>query len=31
MRGSIVKRSQWSWALVVELGRDATGKRKQKW
>jgi len=32
MRGSIVKRSRWSWALVVDQGRDpVTKKRKQKW
>jgi integrase len=31
MRGSIVRRSKASWALVVDLGRDATGRRKQKW
>lgn len=31
MRGSIVKRSRWSWSLVVDKGRDANGKRKQKW
>ncbi len=32
MRGSIVKRSQTSWALVVDQGRDpVTRKRKQKW
>jgi integrase len=32
MRGSIVKRSKTSWALVVDQGRDpTTGKRKQKW
>lgn len=31
MRGSIIKRSRTSWALVVDQGRDASGKRKQKW
>jgi integrase len=32
MRGSIVKRSKTSWALVVDQGRDpTTGKRRQKW
>lgn len=32
MRGSIIKRSRWSWSLVVDHGRDATtGRRKQKW
>lgn len=31
MRGSIIKRSKRSWALVVDQGRDASGKRKQKW
>lgn len=32
MRGSIVKRGQNSWAVVVYVGRDpGTGKPKQKW
>ena len=31
MRGSIIKRSKRSWALVVDLGRNADGKRRQKW
>lgn len=32
MRGHIAKRSKWSWALVVDQGRDpTTKKRKQKW
>jgi len=32
MRGSIVKRSRWSWSLVVDQGRDpTTSKRKQRW
>lgn len=31
MRGSIVKRSKTSWSLVIDQGRDASGRRKQKW
>jgi len=32
MRGSIVKRSRWSWSLVIDQGRDPTTKRrKQRW
>ena len=31
MRGHITKRAKGSWSIVVDLGRDATGKRKQKW
>jgi integrase len=31
MRGSIIKRSRRSWALVVELDRTPDGKRRQKW
>ena len=31
MRGSIIKRSRTSWALVIDQGRDASGKRKQRW
>ena len=31
MRGSIVKRSKTSWSLVVDQGRDPSGKRRQKW
>jgi len=31
MKGSIVKRSRTYWALVVDLGRDANGKRRQRW
>ncbi len=31
MKGHIKKRSADSWSLIIELGRDANGKRKQKW
>src|SRR6266498_3177660 len=31
MRGHIRERSPGRWAVVVPLGRDANGKRKQKW
>ena len=31
MKGHIVKRAKGSWSLVVDLGRDAYGKRRQKW
>lgn len=31
MRGCIVKRGKNAWALVIELPRDPTGKRRQKW
>ncbi len=31
MRGSIVRRSKTSWALVIDRGRDVNGKRKQRW
>lgn len=31
MRGHIRKRGQNSWAVVLDLGRDASGKRRQKW
>jgi len=31
MRGSIVKRSKTSWALVVDIGRDQHGRRRQRW
>ncbi|MBT3787135.1 MAG: site-specific integrase [Alphaproteobacteria bacterium] len=31
MRGHIKKRAKGSWSIVIDLGRDATGKRKQKW
>ena len=30
MRGHIRKRSKKSWTIWVDLGRDATGKRRQK-
>jgi integrase len=31
MRGHVRKRGKASWAVVVDLGRDAQGKRRQKW
>ena len=31
MRGHVRKRGKASWAIVLDLGRDATGKRRQKW
>jgi len=31
MRGHIRKRGQRSWAIVIDLGRDVEGKRRQKW
>jgi integrase len=31
MRGSIIRRSKSSWALVVDIGRDEHGKRRQRW
>ena len=31
MKGHLRKRGKSSWAIVVDLGRDANGKRRQKW
>lgn len=31
MKGHIRRRGPRSWAIVLELGRDADGKRRQKW
>ena len=31
MRGSLRKRSKNSWTIIVDLERDATGKRRQQW
>jgi integrase len=31
MRGHIRQRGKASWSIVLDLGRDATGKRIQKW
>lgn len=31
MRGHIKQRSKGSWSIIVELPRDAQGKRRQKW
>ncbi len=31
MKGHITKRSPGTWSIVIELGRDNNGKRKQQW
>ena len=31
MRGHIRRRGKRSWAVVLEMGREATGRRRQKW
>lgn len=31
MKGHIRKRGERSWAIVIDLGRDFAGRRKQKW
>ena len=31
MKGHIRKRGDKSWAIVLDLGRDAEGRRRQKW
>lgn len=31
MKGHVRKRGEKSWAVVLDLGRDADGKRRQKW
>ena len=31
MKGHIRKRGKRSWAVIVDLGRDANDKRRQKW
>ncbi len=31
MRGHIRKRGQSSWAIIVDIGPDSQGKRRQKW
>lgn len=31
MRGHLRRRSKDTWAIVIDLGRDANGKRRQKW
>ena len=30
MRGSVMKRGK-AWTYVISLGRDASGKKRQKW
>jgi len=31
MNGHIRKRGKGSWSIVIDLGKDASGKRRQKW
>ena len=31
MRGHIRKRGKNTWAIVIDIGKDETGKRLQKW
>lgn len=31
MKGHIRKRGKESWSIIIDLGRDETGKRRQKW
>ena len=31
MKGHLRKRGSGSWAIVLDLGRDQAGKRRQKW
>ena len=31
MKGHIRRRGNQSWAVVLDMGRDANGKRHQKW
>ena len=31
MRGHIRKRGKRSWSIVIDIGRDANGRRRQKW
>ncbi|MCP4317731.1 MAG: site-specific integrase [Hyphomicrobiales bacterium] len=31
MKGHVRKRGKASWAVIMDLGRDSTGKRRQKW
>ncbi len=31
MKGHIRRRGKRSWAIVIDLGRDANGRRRQKW
>jgi integrase len=31
MQGHLVKRSESAWTIVIDLDRDAAGKRRQKW
>lgn len=31
MRGHIRRRSQRSWAIIIDIGTDARGRRRQKW
>lgn len=31
MKGHIRERGKGTWAIILDLGRDAEGKRRQKW
>src|SRR5690606_14302789 len=31
MKGHLRKRGKSSWAIILDLGRDENGKRRQKW
>ena len=31
MKGTMIQRSKGSWTVIFDTGRDASGRRKQKW
>ena len=31
MRGTILKRAKGSWTLIVDVGKNSDGRRKQQW
>ena len=31
MRGTILKRAKGSWTIIVDVGKDSDGRRKQQW
>src|SRR5438093_6173828 len=31
MKGHVRQRGERSWAVVLDIGRDATGRRRQRW
>ena len=31
MKGHVRRRGKASWAVILDLGRDGAGKRRQKW